>query len=44
MYYCKGWTPLMAAAHGGHEATVKSLINHGANVDVKNNLGKFFSM
>src|SRR5207249_1584842 len=29
------WTPLIAAANGGHKAMVKFLANHGADVDAK---------
>ncbi len=34
-------TPLMTAALEGHEDIVKYLINHGANVNDKDMLGKF---
>ena len=36
-------TPLMTAALEGHEDIVKYLINHGANVNDKDMLGKFLS-
>ena len=42
LFYCKGWTPLMAAAYKGNGKIVKSFIKHGANVNDKNKLGKFF--
>ena len=38
----KGWTPLMLAVRDGHEAIVKLLIKHGANVNEKNISGMFF--
>ena len=34
------WTPLQWASHMGHEALVKSLIAHGANIGVGNEQGK----
>ena len=34
-----GWTALMHAARGGHQGTVKVLLEHGANVHSENNEG-----
>ena len=41
MFLFKGWTPLMWAADGGHLEVVKYLANNGANVNDKDDFGKF---
>ncbi len=41
MFIFKGVTPLMWAAKRGHRDIVNLLLNQGANVNDKNNDGKF---
>ena len=41
MFLFKGYTALMLAARGGHLDIVKLLLNQGANVNEKSNVGKF---
>ncbi len=41
MFLFKGVTPLMLAARGGNLDIVKFLLNQGANVNKKSNIGKF---
>ncbi len=37
----KGWTPLIAAAEGGNLDIVKLFLDKEADVNAKNNYGKF---
>ena len=37
---CKGWTPLLIASAEGHTDTVKFLLEHGANPNAQNRLGR----
>ena len=41
MFLFKGKTPLMRAAENGHLEIVKLLLNQGANVNEKSDVGKF---
>ncbi len=41
MFIFIGWSPLKYAASAGHLDIVDFLVTHGANVNVKENDGKF---
>ncbi len=41
MFIFIGWTPLMFAAKYGHLSIVEFLVTHGADLNVKNIVGKF---
>ncbi|MGD9008489.1 MAG: ankyrin repeat domain-containing protein, partial [Desulfobacteraceae bacterium] len=36
----EGWTPLMRAAKGGHQETLRILLQNGADVHLRNKEGK----